>query len=650
MFEWFKKSVRNPAVPDNGTVAKSLFDQGNAYLEKGKLSDAVNCYQQALAYNPQYASAHANLGYSSQLQGNLTDALAHYRRASEIEPDLLMAHQNTGFCAMNLGQLDVAASSYQLVLTIAPNEPVAIHNLGLIAAQKGDFIHAEALLRRAVAVKSDYIEAHRNLGRLLRQSGQMAEAEASFRRVLELDANDVEARYNLGNLLRDKGQTDEAISCYRQVLKLAPDHTAVLNNLALLLTESGQTNEAEVLFLRLLLRTPDNAELHYNLGTLYVQDHRLSDAEASFNRALTLNPGFARAHNNLALLLVALNRNKEAEAAYRMALALDPELADVHTNLGFLLLTLGRYREAWPYYDVRFDHRMTRSACAMPDLPFTQWHGESLTGKSLLIWPEQGFGDYIQFIRYAPLLKRSGLRRLTLFCSQPLQALLETVAGVDAVITDMNAVLQHDYWVFPLSLPKHFDTTLDNIPGDFPYLSALPDRLDKWRNRLPDGKFRVGLVWRGNQEHKNDANRSLPGLSTLAPLWQVPGITFISLQKGQDEISLAPIDQPITALGADITDFADTAAIIAQLDLVICVDTSAAHLTGALAKPCWVLLPAIGTDWRWLTEREDSPWYASLRLFRQKTPGDWSESVNRIRDALLTMTMGSQCNKPVSVD
>jgi hypothetical protein len=224
-----------------------------------------------------------------------------------------------------------------------------------------------------------------------------------------------------------------------------------------------------------------------------------------------------------------------------------------------------------------------------------------------------------------------------LLCSPSLKPLLETVACVDAVITDAASIASHDYWSFPLSLPLHFGTTINTIPNALPYLHALPERLEHWHDRLPNKGAKVGLVWKGSALHKNDAYRSLPGLTTLAPLWSVPGVTFVSLQKGQaeDEAVESAADQPLIHLGTDIVDFADTAAIVAQLDLVICVDTAIAHVAGALNKPCWALLPALGTDWRWLLERSDTPWYpGTMRLFRQAKPGDWTETIRDVTKAL----------------
>jgi len=243
------------------------------------------------------------------------------------------------------------------------------------------------------------------------------------------------------------------------------------------------------------------------------------------------------------------------------------------------------------------------------------------------------------FVRYLPLVKAMGARHVTLICRQPVRALFEGLSGADAVVVanDAASMPAHDYWTLLLSLPLHFATTVDSIPVPIPYLRPDADRLRAWAARLPSPGLRIGVVWKGSPKHENDHNRSLPGLATLAPLWDVPGVRFVSLQKGQgeDEAIPPPPGQPLVHLGTDIEDFADSAAIVAQLDLVISVDTAIAHLAGALGKPGWILLPRVGTDWRWLDERTDSPWYpATARLFRQRHDDDWACTVQEIAGAL----------------
>ncbi|WP_411881699.1 tetratricopeptide repeat protein [Polaromonas sp. YR568] len=573
----------------------------------------------------------------------------------------------SAFTAHKQGRLDAAKAGYEQVLRRDAGDAEALHLLGVVHWQTGNLIEAEKLICKALAVseRADFLQ---NFGDVLKDGGRLAEAEAAYRRAVTIDSDLVEAHNKLSNLLHGSRRLAEAEVSYRRTLELKPDFAEGHNNLGLLLHDSRRLEEAELAFRRALELKPGFVEAHFNLGRLLYSSKRLVEAEAAYRRALALRPHYAKAQTNLGLVLKDSKRLVEAEAAYRCALELAPDLADAHNNLGvllqdgmrlteaeaayrraidlrpdyaearvnlsILLLLLQRYPEAWPLHESRF----VPFGIDVPALSYPHWQGESLAGKSLMIWLEQGFGDYIQFVRYASLLKARGVARLTLVCHRVLQALLETVEGVDAVVTDPAKVPAHDYWSFSLSLPLHFATTADTIPvAPLPYVHALPDRIVQWRDRLPAASVRkVGLVWKGHPQHKNDANRSLPGLASLAPLWSVPGVVFISLQKGQgeDEAAQPPAGQALVALGAQLADFADSAAIVSQLDLVICVDTAIAHLAGAMNKPCWVLLPATGTDWRWQLDRLDSPWYPSIRLFRQSAIGDWSATVGELAAAL----------------
>lgn len=301
-----------------------------------------------------------------------------------------------------------------------------------------------------------------------------------------------------------------------------------------------------------------------------------------------------------------------ARLLFRHAAALNPRYPLARLNLAFLLLSQGKFAEGWREHEARNDADLPGAGALVPDFRFPLWRGESLAGKSLLIWPEQGYGDLIQFCRYVPMLKRQGASRVTLACGAPLAGLMRTLDGVDAVLAPADPVSEvgaHDCWLHAQSIPLHCGTDLASIPASIPYLFAQPEHLRRWAPRLPTGGLRVGLAWKGNPEHANDAQRSLPGLSALAPLWFFPGVQFVSLQIGG---APAPDDCHWTDLGGDTGDFADTAAIVAQLDLVIGVDSAIAHLAGSLGIPCWLLLPAYKTDWRWLRERGDSPWYPGV--------------------------------------
>jgi tetratricopeptide (TPR) repeat protein len=611
---------------------------GGALQMQGK--DALPAFKKVVELVPGDAEAHYNLGIVQRSLGQLDNAVASYSRAVKLKPDYAEAFNNLGNIFKELGRFDDAVTSYRRTLKVKPESADAHNNLGIVLKELKQFDGAIASYRRAIQLKPDFTLAHYNLGNAQKELRLHAQAVASYKRAIECKPDFADAHSNLGAALKELGNYDAALSSCRRALELKPDYAEAHRNLGIMLLKNSLLTEAEASFRRALELKVNDAETHNNLGILLVEARRLSEAEASYRRALQLKPDYAEACNNLGILFVEVQRLQEAEAFYRRALEVKPDHAEFIHNLSILLLSLGRYAEAWPYYEYRYNPSITPPICEIPNLHCPQWRGESLLGKSIVIWKEQGYGDNIQFARYVRLLRVRGVSHLTLACAPPLKALLETVPGVDEVITELAATASYDYWTFPLSLPLHFGTIVDTIPQALPYLYALQARVDRWRDRVPTGKLKVGLVWKGSLLHMNDANRSLPGLHTLAPLWSVPGVAFISLQKGQgeDEAKNPPADQPIVHLGSGIVDFADTAAIVELLDLVICVDTSIAHLAGAMCKPCWVLLPAVGTDWRWLREREDSPWYASLRIFRQKVPSEWCQLVECIRQELLTVT------------
>ena len=455
----------------------------------------------------------------------------------------------------------------------------------------------------------------------------------------EASGEDATRLIEQGHALEAQGRLNEAMQCYLEAIRLAPNPARGHLNRGNVLLSQGDLNGALDAFRTALEHQPDYAGAYYNIGNALLGNRQLDEAVANYRSALEINPDYAEVYCSLGVALKELGQFDQAVDCFRRALKIEPGLVEVHLNLGSLFLSQGRYAEGWPEYEARYDPGYSGRQSIPPNLPFPRWQGQSLVGKSILIWPEQGFGDEIQFARYIPLLKTRGVSRITLVCKPPLKALLETLAGIDAVATQSEAVSLplHDYWTFPMSLPLYFATTVETIPAKLPYLGVPPERLNHWRQRLPKSGLRVGLVWKGSTLHSNDNNRSLASLSMLTSLWTAPGVNFVSLQKGQgeDEAEAPPIGQPILHFGTDILDFADTAAIVAQLDLVICIDTAIAHLTGALNKPCWVLLPASGTDWRWLRDRPDSPWYPNVvRLFRQTKPGDWSAIIDDVAQNL----------------
>lgn len=469
------------------------------------------------------------------------------------------------------------------------------------------------------------------------------EANIDLRRTLATGTTDADTIYRLGVMAQQQGNLAEAEAAYRRVVELKPDFAGVHNDLGILLAATLRCVEAEAAYLRAVEIKPDFAEAYNNLGILLSEAKRFVEAEAAFRRALESKPDFAEAIYGLGSLFAETRSYVEAEAAYRRALALKPGSPEVRYSLGVLLLRSGRYAEAWEHYESRHTPSLKNGVLVAPNyLPFPEWRGERLDGKSIVIWAEEGCGDQVQFVRYVSLLKRCGASRITLVCHPALKRLLETVEGVDTVTTNPNIVTLHDYWALFLSLPLRFGTTVETVPTRVLYVFPLRERTERWRKRLPVDGLRVGLVWKGSVLYRIDANRSLPAISALAPLWSVPGVTFVSLQKGQgeNEALQPPVGQPLMPLGQDIGDFAATAAIVAQLDLIICVDTAIAHVAGALARPCWVLLQKYHTDWRWMEGRTDSAWYPKeMRLFRQTQYDDWSVVIEEVTVALESWAM-----------
>jgi len=451
-------------------------------------------------------------------------------------------------------------------------------------------------------------------------------------------STEAEELFFKGNRLMETGDVADAEACFKQAVQMSPDFAEAYANLGLLLAKRGDTAAAEHHYQRSIELAPGYSETHLNLGALFASAKRYDEAEAAYRRAITLNPASPAGWSNLGVLFACHAREVEAEHCHRTAIALDASYAMARFNLSYLLLRQGRFEEGWQCLEARNWY-----AGLMPHLNCPRWQGESLFGKSVLLSLEAGLGDVIQFCRYAALLKEQGALVITLICHPPLKALLESLESVDAVIPYDEPIPESgfDYWTPLLSLPYHCKTRLDTIPATIPYLQAPADRIEKWAALLPGDGLRVGLVWKGNPLFENDADRSLPGLEVFAPLWEVAGVRFICLQKGAGEHEAVhpPGGLALIDLGTHLTDFADTAAAISGLDLVISVDTAVAHLAGALGKPCWVMLPDYKADWRWLKDRSDSPWYPGImRLFRQPSMGDWTTVVAEMSSALQHLT------------
>jgi Flp pilus assembly protein TadD len=457
---------------------------------------------------------------------------------------------------------------------------------------------------------------------------------------------EAEALFFQGNRCMEAGDISGAEKCFRNAVQIAPHFAEAYANLALMLDWQGATGEAEVYYRRSIELNPAYPETHLNLGALLAKMKRFHEAEAAYSQSIACRPHAPAGWSNLGVLYACMKREGAAEQCYRTAISLDESYANARFNLSYLLLRQGRFEEGWHCLEARNWYAALAAHLSCP-----RWQGESLAGKSILIGYEAGHGDVIQFCRYADVLKAQGAASITMICHPPLKILFAALEGVDTVISFDEHVPSTgwDFWTPLLSIPHYCKTRLDSIPAKIPYLQAPANRIERWAPLLPRDGLRVGLVWKGNVQFENDADRSLPSLEILAPLWTVAGVNFVSLQKGagEDEAAKPPGGLPLVNIGPQLEDFADTAAVLISLDLVICVDTAIAHLAGALGKPCWVLLPEYKTDWRWLVDRADSPWYPGvMRLFRQPAVGDWVSVVAEVVAALQQMVMDNDKRKP----
>ena len=649
------------------TIQQS-FDLALRHHQSGRLQEAERLYRQILARQPEHAVAMHHLGVIAHQTGRNDIAVGLLRRALALYPDWPEAHSNLGNVLRDNGQLDEAIAACRQAIALRPNYPEAHNNLGFALTAKGQFDEAIAVCRQAIALKPNFADAYNNLGNALKDSSQLDEAIAAFRQAIALKPNLAEAHSNLGNALADKGQLDEAIAAFRRAIALRPEYAKAHgnlgialknkgqldeaiaacrlaialnpnyaeahNNLGIALTDKGQLDEAIAAYRRAGALNFNLPEAHSNLGNALTDKGRLDEAIAAYRQAIALKPNYAEAHSNLGNALTDKGQLDEAIAACRQAIALNPNFPEAHNNLAMVLLMQGDFERGWEEYEWRWKCKDFPSH--LPNLAQPQWDGCPLEGRTILLHAEQGFGDAIQFVRYLPLVQQRG-GKIVIECHTQLQRLFQIMAGRECqIVAEGQPLPIFDLHCPLLSLPRVFQTTLTNLPQIVPYLHADAEDAKRWRHRLDElgPSVKVGLAWAGRPTHKDDRNRSMK-LARLAPLGQVPGVRFFSLQKGDAaaQAKTPPAGMELVDWTEELKDFADTAALIANLDLVIAVDTAVVHLAGAMGKPVWTLLPFV-SDWRWLLERDGSPWYPTMRLFRQSSLGDWDRVIARVAEAL----------------
>jgi tetratricopeptide (TPR) repeat protein len=581
-------------------TAQETINLGLQHHQAGRLAEAEQAYRQALAINPRSADAMNLLGAVAGQVGRLDAALDLMRRASALEPNRAEFHANMGMVLSAQKQTVPAAQSFIRALQIDPNKGDYYFRLGGLHMELGNFDQALACYEMTACIDNGGPLAHNSMGIAHRYKGNLDAAIAWYGQAIALKPDYFEAANNLAESFYQKGEFQRAIDSCRYAIKFKPDYPEALNNLGNALRRIGRPREA---------------------------------VEA-YQKAIDINPNLAQTQDNMGNAFQAMGEFARAEALYRRAAELAPGYASPRWNLSLIRLRQGEYESGWELYDWRLK---MPGMSLRPDLPGIPWEGSELDGKRILLVAEQGLGDTIQFIRYAAMVAQRG-GRVTLACPKELHALLRHAEGVSNVVAGDGPLPAADFHCALLSLPKIFRTNRDAIPAKKSYLSADPALKEKWSQRMQAGPdaLRIGLAWAGNSNHRENHLRSFD-LWTLAPLVGArDNAKFYSLQVAESAFQAIapPKGMDLTDLGKEIADFSDTAAIIANLDLVITADTAVAHLAGALGKPVWVLLPFIA-DWRWLTDRSDSPWYPTMKLFRQTNAGDWEAPLRKIAEALL---------------
>jgi tetratricopeptide (TPR) repeat protein len=578
--------------------ADSLHLLGVIFYQTGKPHVAVEYIRQAIAIHPWAAAYHNNLGAACQALGLREDAETHCRQALQLQPDYPDAHNNLGNVLQELGRLDEAVRHCQEALRLRPDFAEALNNLGNAQQRQGKLPEAAASYQQALRLRPDHAEPHNNLGVVLAELGRVPEAITHYNEALRLRPNYADAFNNLGNALRDQGKLDETVACYEQALKLRPDY----------------------------------AEARTNLGSALRDKGLLDEAVACYQQALRLKPNHAEAHNNLGNALRYQGKLDEALASFERALQAQPDFADGHWNRSLIWLLQGNFAQGWPAYEWRWRcKQLVPRAFQQP-----RWDGSPLGGRTILLHWEQGLGDTIQFIRYAPLVKERG-GRVLFQCQSVLASLLATCPGIDQLLLEGAPLPDFAVHSPLLSLPAILGTALETIPANVPYVTADPQHVERWRAELgPIAGYKIGIAWQGNPKHKGDRHRSFR-LTQFEPLAAVEGVRLFSLQMDAGIEQLAGVAGrfAVTDLGSrfDAASFRDVAAVMKNLDLVITVDSALAHLAGAMAVPVWLAVP-FAPDFRWLLEREDSPWYPTMRLFRQKQLGNWEEVFARMTSTL----------------
>ncbi|MBL0074542.1 MAG: tetratricopeptide repeat protein [Rhodocyclaceae bacterium] len=655
----------NRAIAVNPNFVDGYLNRGTALKGLNRLNEALSSFEQAIALKPEYAEAHNNSGIVLKELNRLDEALASYNRALMLKPDYAEAHNNLGIALKALKRPSDALASYDKALALNPRYAEAHNNRGNALKDLQRMDQALVCYEQAIALNPRYADAYVNRGNALQQLNQFDDALTSYDKALAIETTLPEAHLNRGITLKELHRLGESLASFDQALRFKPDYPEAHNNRGLTFQELKQFDEALASYDQALAIDPDNAAAYFNHGNTLQKMKRFDLALASYENALAIESNLATAHNNRGVALRQLNRHDEslgsfeqaltlkpdysdaynnrgltfqesmqfdaALASYEQALAIDANLPEAHMNQGICYLLMGNFDKGWEQYEWRW--KCTDRGGNFRNYAQPQWLGDTdIAGKTILLWAEQGLGDAVQFCRYVQQVAALGAN-VVLEVPAALIDCVSALPGAPKIIAKGSVPPAFDVHCPLLSLPLAFRTSLADVRGGS-YLRASADKLTLWETRIArTTKPRVGIVWQGNPEHKNDANRSI-AFGNFQQLI-VEKFDYYCLQQtisASDKSILAKLPA-VKAFSSELVDFSDTAALVSLMDVVITIDSSVAHLAGALGKEVWILLPH-APDWRWLLKRSDSPWYDSAILFRQPKAGDWDSVLKTVTQQL----------------
>lgn len=627
---------------DSG-CAEAWFRLGVVCLRQQKLLEAVFGFQKARAGDFKPAEASNLEGVAFAWMNRPTEAEQAFRRAVAISPAFVDAYVNHARSLRELGKYDEALASLRTALTLAPRCVAAWENLAGIHETRGDLAVAAGCLANLLELQPANVSAHLSRGRLLARMGQSLDAERSYRTAIQLGPDRADAYLGLGVLLAEHRYFAEAKDLFHRAVELDSGSIDAYSNLGNAQRELGMTAESRVNLERALALDPDHESALINLGKWFADEGDFERAAACYRRILNRDGAEAAAHVGLGSVLAQQGNREGAVDQLTCALRKNPEHAQAHFNLALIHLQQGDWDRGWQEYEWRWQTK----AFVAREFSQPAWTGERCAKATVLLYCEQGLGDTLLFCRYAPWV-RERVGRVVLECPRAMVPILGSCSGVDELVATGDPLPAFDRHAALMSVPRIFGTTPTAVPARVPYLVPEADRVARWCRHFSKGRdFRVGIVWRGSPDYRGDRNRSVSP-ACFEPLARVERVRLVSLQKGDMAREIANLADrfEILDLGAELDRdgaFLDTAAVMQHLDLVVSVDSAPAHLAGALGVPVWVALGSVA-DWRWLLDREDTPWYPTMRLFRQSTPHVWEPVFSRMAAELRTLVQQTQAS------